>query len=1077
MRTTDDLWTPAMHDKRLPVFAALIVLLLAGLAIALTLFTSRDGNDNTPDIATEDAFKKQNAPDTSDSDRRKSGDTETDKPEADKPGAETPVAKPVIKVPVAATVSGVALDFFDDGAAGVTLTLLAEDGTDITGPTTVTDDEGKFFFEAPLTEGDHYFVACLQEDKALTATAAFVIEKDKPIEGLVIRIYDPARAFGIVLNGDTSEPLPEVEIKLEGRQDERVTRLGRLLGRVKPTLSGPDGRFEIGRIAPGKYLVHAEKAGWIAHAYNPITRAMQEIALDEYANLELLPFILVQSGVIEGRVLSKTDKSPIAGATVDLGTVLGGTYDTTVTDNEGKYRFETVPPGIGNGEGPGAELGGVAVRATAAGFAIASRDVRIRSGQTRSDVDLLLDAGCSVSGVVLDTKSQPVVGAAVYFNDNPFLVGAELTAGISIPQRSVSTTTDEQGRFTLAHLPPGAITITASAKSYANKDAAVTLTPGTPAEVTITLEPAGSIEGTVTNERGEPVEGVPIAVYDTGGSDTLSFIMKSFFGEELPDRGESTMFPASIRTDATGRYRVENLKASEYVLLATSRNYQKYVSPNLKVKAGEVVVHDFTLLTGGTIFGRVYDENGQPVPGVPVTSASILGEESVRLRTAYTDRGGNYEIPGLSDGTYTVIRNDGDMMKLMLPNPSNQVKVAAGERVQFDIYSQKPGTARLYGRVTVDGVAYAEKDLVLLGGSYAGFAANNTKTDKDGNYEFRSVTLGTYQIAQSNGPMPSLIRQRVRVQEAGDFEINLDFVTVSISGRVELEGGEIPKGNVRVLASPVSPDGADAGEADENVNELEMMVFKEARADAETGAFEITGLSPGFYRLTARSENNGMATKPYLNLRASVKGIVITLPLVGATMVGTVKGLDAAVKNTPFGLIAALTIEDEKGNPIALGGFENGVNLTDSKEFTVKNLAEGTFTITLSLTGYTPITHKGVKFEAGKTVALEFAFASSGNVKIKLENDDIGIESAFDLQYDIVNSKGEVFKKRFTFLDFFNSDGSATQNAEENSFVIKDLPPETYTITLKLPGYKDAAKTFTIVAGETAQVSVQFETE
>src|SRR5690606_38193143 len=125
---------------------------------------------------------------------------------------------------------------------------------------------------------------------------------------------------------------------------------------------------------------------------------------------------------------------------------------------------------------------------------------------------------------------------------------------------------------------------------------------------------------------------------------------------------------------------------------------------------------------------------------------------------------------------------------------------------------------------------------------------------------------------------------------------------------------------------------------DENVNSLEMMVFREVQADKETGAFEITGLSPGFYRLTVRSEKNGMVTKPYLNLRASVKGVVMTLPREGASLKGVVKGLDNAEKNTPFGLIAALTIEDEKGNPLALGGFDNGVNLTDSKEFTVKNL-------------------------------------------------------------------------------------------------------------------------------------------
>ncbi|MCZ7605432.1 MAG: carboxypeptidase-like regulatory domain-containing protein [Planctomycetota bacterium] len=138
-------------------------------------------------------------------------------------------------------------------------------------------------------------------------------------------------------------PLEDVNITLEGR-DERMTRLGRLLGRVQPIRSAADGSFAIERVAPGKYLVRAAKQGWMANDFNPVTRAVQEMVLDEYANFELLPFILVQAGIVEGRVLRKSDKSPIAGAGVELSTVLGGSLDSVVTDAEGKYRFENVPP-------------------------------------------------------------------------------------------------------------------------------------------------------------------------------------------------------------------------------------------------------------------------------------------------------------------------------------------------------------------------------------------------------------------------------------------------------------------------------------------------------------------------------------------------------------------------------------------------------------------------------------------------------------------------------------------------------------------------------------------------------------
>jgi protocatechuate 3,4-dioxygenase beta subunit len=1065
-----------MQDKRIPYIAGLLVLILAGLAAAFLLFNTRETETNTQRVAVDDSpfDKPRNDAGLPGLEGNRTGIVHPKDETGPEPEPE--VQKPLVRVELQVGISGVATDYFDEPAGGITLTLLAEDGKDITGPMAVTDSEGRFKFELTLYEGLSYFVACLQEDKALTATEVFTVQQDKPVDGLTIKIYAPARATGVVINGSTREALEGVDILLEGR-DERMTRLGKLLGRAQAIRSAADGSFAIERVAPGKYLVRASKQGWMANDFNPVTRAVQEMTLDEYANYELLPFILVQAGIVEGRVLRKSDKSPIPGASVELSTVLGGSLDSVVTDAEGKYRFENVPPGLGGDQGPGAGAGGMAVRATASGFAIATRDFRVRSGQTRSGLDLLLDDGCSVSGTVVDDKSSPVAGARVYYNDTQFLRGGEMVAGISLPERAVSTTTDAQGKFSLGSLPPGDVTITAAAEGFANKDGRLTLTIGTPAETTIVLEPAGAITGVVTNERGEPIEGVPIAVYDASGPNELSFIMKSFFGEALPDRGESTMFPASVRTDVEGRYRVDGLKAGEHVLIANSRDFEKHISPPLKVKAGEVAEYNIQLSVGGTIYGRVYDADNKPEAGVAVTCASILGTDSVRVRTAYTDRGGNYEISGLSAGTYTVIRNEGDITKLLLPNPANQVKVTAGERVQFDIYSQKPGTARLYGRVTLDGQPYADSELVLLGGNFTGFAANNTRTDKSGNYEFRSVPLGTYQIAQSGGRMPSLVRKRVRVDKEGDIEVNVDFVTVSISGRVELEGGGVPEGNIRVLASPVSPDGDDAGNDEENVNSLEMMVFREVQADKETGAFEITGLSPGFYRLTVRSEKNGMVTKPYLNLRASLKGVVMTLPLEGAALKGVVKGLDSAEKNTPFGLIAALTIEDEKGKPLALGGFDNGVNLTDSKEFTVKNLAEGTFTITLSVTGYTPVTHAGVKFTAGQTVTLEFVFVNSGNVKVKLLNNDIGIQSAFGLEYEIVNSKGVPFQKRFTFLDFFNADGSTSQNAEDNSFVIKDLPPETYTITLKLPGYKDASETFTVVAGETAEVSVQFEAE
>ncbi len=1067
-----------MRDKKLPLLVGLLLLVVIGFVIGLVLMqdTGSGPQPRANKLIADNDTERDDTPANTDNTQPREPEVDETPPAPVRVGGDKPVVAPKVLVFTATSVSGIAIDSFDDPAEGATVTLLRLDDNASTGPTAVTDADGKFLFiDVQVAIGEAHVVACLMEGKALSATELFTVQADKPTEGLSLRIYDQARAYGEVLNGADSTPLEGVSIEVDGRS-ALEQRLGKLLGRVKPVVSDSQGRFEVTALAPGNYLMRAVKKGWTASEINPMTRAVQQCELGEYANFELLPFILLEAGIVEGRVIRKADRAPLVGATVELGSLFGGALANTTTDEEGKFLFDTVPPGIAPPGNEGDAMGGLMLRAFAPGYAVGQRNVRVRSGQRR-EITIEMDAGCTVTGKVINNKSEPVAGASVYFNDNDFQRGGEMIAGVRTPPRAVSTVTDENGNFSLGGVPAGPQGITASAEGYANTTSQVTLDPSTPATVTITLQPAAEIFGQVMDQNGYPVPDVPVAAYDASGPAMLGTVMKAFFAETLPDRGEGGFVQASVKTDAEGRYRLTGLKEGKFVLLANARAYQKYVSPELELKAGQQLEHNFALPTGGTVYGRVYDASNRPLSGVPVTAVTPLGTDPATIRTIYTDRMGNYEISGLTPGTYTVTRLDGDFARLLLPNPSKQIAIKAGERVQFDIYDQQPGTARIYGRATVDGQAYADKDLVLIGGSRGGFAFNNAKTDASGNYEFRSVPLGTYQIAQSGGRMPSLVRVRLRVDKEGDMEFNVDFVTVTIGGRVEVEGGKLPEGRVRVLASPVNPDGTDRAESEEDINELEMMVFSEGEYDDKTGNFTVKGLSPGFYRLSARSEKNGMISRPYMNVRASVGGIVLTLPAQGASLKGTVTGLDDAKGIGGFGLIAALTIEDDKGQPLSLGGFDNGINLTQSKEFTVENLPEGTFTITLSVTGYTPVTYNKVKFTNGQTVSLAFAFATAGAAKIIVGNADINVATAMELQYDIVNSKGEAFKKRFTFLDFFDQSGNVTQSSGQNAFVIKDMPAETYTITMTLPGYKPATATFTVVAGQTVDVPVQFEQE
>jgi large repetitive protein len=1068
-----------MQNLRVPLLLGLGILLLIGLIIGYLIMDDQsEGRLIAPPTSQldDDSAPRRGDPTTLPRDDEAEHGVLTEGPDATTPAAGPREARPDRERPVARLVeievSGVAVDFDRYPESGVTLTLLPADAESTSGPTAVTDDAGRFHFTESLQPGRRYIVACLEDRRALTATDPFTAPEDEAVEGLEIQVFWAGRIHGVVLNGETNEPLEGVDIRVDARRDERLQRLGRLMGRLKPTVSDARGQFSMDHLAPGSFLALASKSGWAASEINPTTRDRQEVTVDEYSNVELLPFVLIQAGTVEGYILRASDREPIPGASVELGTPLGGTTHSTTADERGFYRFDSVPPQQG---GPGGGMAGTVVRALAPGYAVTTRNLRVGSGQTRSDFNLMLRDGTTVEGVVLSDRREPIAGAQVYMHESNEQQATDLVSGMSIPPRTLRTTTDESGRFTLNNVPPGGAPIGASAEGYAPATVQAATSVEDTARVEIILPRAGVLSGVITNEFGQPVSGVPVAAYDVSGPGMLAFIMRSFFGEALPDRGESTLVQSEVRSNEDGFYELTGLQAGKYVLIANTWRYQKYMSPELEIRTGAVTEHNVTLASGGRIFGRIYDGQGRTVSGAAVTASAGLGGENIRVRTVYSDRGGNYEITGLQPGTYTVVRNDGSFASLVLPRPSNQVSVRAGESSEFDLYEQKPGTARLYGRVFLDGEPYADSQISLFGGNLRGFGADTTRTDANGNYEFRSVALGMYQIAQSGGMMPSLVRQRIYVDRAGDMQVDVEFVTVTISGRVRLESGEVPTGRVRVMASPVNPD--DRAGTEENVNELEMMVFREATPNRETGEFEITGLSPGFYRVTARASDHGMVTLPAINARSSVSGLALTLPTEGATLRGTVTGLDDAENNTPFGLIAALTIEDDRGQPLALGGFDNGVNLSQSKEFAVGNLAEGTFTVTLSVAGYTPVTFSGVQLRNGEEVSLTFAFAPAGGLRITLENDDIDIATAMGIEYEIRNSRGELFKKRFTFLDFFANDSSATQDADTNSFVITDLPPEDYTITINLPGYRQVRREFTVIAGATADISVRFQAE
>jgi RNA polymerase sigma factor (sigma-70 family) len=156
------------------------------------------------------------------------------------------------------------------------------------------------------------------------------------------------------------------------------------------------------------------------------------------------PAVLEPAGGIAGRVIDAATGRPVTGAVlkVDLieyhARILGGWDDQTVSDDQGRFLFGGLEPGVYN-----VLLQRVPGRADAT--APATEGVRVRVGAD-TPAELSVVEGRALRGVVTDRETgQPVPGV---------VVGCTGPARPRSGDSSQVRTTDDLGRFTF-HVPPG----------------------------------------------------------------------------------------------------------------------------------------------------------------------------------------------------------------------------------------------------------------------------------------------------------------------------------------------------------------------------------------------------------------------------------------------------------------------------------------------------------------------------------------------------------------------------------------------------------------------------------------------
>jgi Carboxypeptidase regulatory-like domain len=458
------------------------------------------------------------------------------------------------------------------------------------------------------------------------------------------------------------------------------------------------GKFVFEDVAPGRYTLLAEKAGFVTTRYGARSNTSPGTQLNLTAGLEMkdLAIKMTPQGVIAGKVMDK-DGDPVISVQVQA---LHFTYvrgrkqlQPTVgatTNDLGEYRLINLVPGR-------YVISASDVRATRIAQ---DSDLRVGRGQEASittfypngadpssAVAVDVAAGGEMRGIdirLLQAKVYTVRGKAVDASGMPPLAVVSFVRKDSSDLLAVmgggASQLRPDGTFEFRNVAPGTyvlqvgqvIPVNANPPASVTGRVEVTVGDANIDDLVLPLGPRPEITGTVTLEDGDIATLVKPTQNISGGTVAGNPVapQPSRLGINLAavasENGFMGVPPAEVKDDGT--FRFSALGTAKYVLSLGSLPQDTYLKSARF--AGQDVTNasiDLTSGTGGTlelvlsskaasVSGSVHNEKGEALAGMTVTlwpktpDASLTGGAHL----GFTDQNGAFKFQGLAPGDYYV---------------------------------------------------------------------------------------------------------------------------------------------------------------------------------------------------------------------------------------------------------------------------------------------------------------------------------------------------------------------------------------------------------------------------------------
>jgi hypothetical protein len=167
-----------------------------------------------------------------------------------------------------------------------------------------------------------------------------------------------------------------------------------------------------------------------------------------------------------------------------------------------------------------------------------------------------------------------------------------------------------------------------------------------------------NLVGRITNANGQPIEGAKVEIF--GGMAT-----RFKFGETKTDENGWYAFKpvkgGTLIRDAEGAdfgYLSVGMRLEHSTHVSSDGNY--WWDESLPYVEGKPHVKNFTLVAGGTIFGRVVNVDAKPMADFDMRMDVTSTTGAAYLRYITTDESGNFKATGLPAGNCVIKANDGD---------------------------------------------------------------------------------------------------------------------------------------------------------------------------------------------------------------------------------------------------------------------------------------------------------------------------------------------------------------------------------------------------------------------------------